>query len=401
MNGETPEEGREVYGMVAESGMVAILNKSEIDQQIVTAHKFPRSIARFHKEGLAMVTLNEQIAQECIYALPRDGKVIEGPSARFAEIVAHAWRNCRAGARVVDDSGEFVTSQGVFHDLENNVAITYEVQRRIVDKNGKRYKADMVGVTANAASSIALRNAVLKGVPKAFWNTLYQRARQTIMGDFKTLANRRAEAIKQFVAYGVTEQMLCEKLEVGGKEDIGLEHLVVLAGLLTALKDGDTTVEDAFVKNTAVEQPTKTAAPQNEASTAGHGAGAKAARAAASSAVPAGMRRVDPPQVPTLTDCKAFLNEAGKDALPTLKDWRQHLSIADQIELDKLIEPIEKAGKNDKPIQPGQIRIIMANKKRSTYTLDQLLKQFKVEKIEELKMGQVNEVNEWLASKPL
>lgn len=56
-----------------------------------------------------------------------------------------------------------MTAQGVFHDLERNVAITYEVRRRIVDKNGRRYKPDMIGVTANAACSIALRNAILRG----------------------------------------------------------------------------------------------------------------------------------------------------------------------------------------------------------------------------------------------
>lgn len=357
--------------LVAESGMIALLNKSEIDQQIVTAHRFPRSIKLFHDQGLAMVTLNEQIAQECVYALPRDGKVIEGPSARFAEIVAHAWRNCRAGARVVDDSGDFVTSQGVFHDLENNVAITYEVQRRIVDKHGKRYKPDMIGVTANAASSIALRNAVLKGVPKAFWLPLYQRARQTIMGDFKTLANRRAEAIKQFVAFGVTEVMLFEKLEVKGKEDIGLEHLVVLAGLLTALKDGDTTVDDAFGKPAVpVEQPeVKKKADVKKKSGA-----------------------------PTLEDCKAFLNENGKDALPTLKDWRKSLNKDEQAELDKLIEPIEKATQ-DKPIQDGQKRIVMANIKRSQYTLKDLEEKFG--KVGDLKQSRLAEVNEWLASNPL
>lgn len=259
------EEGRVIESMAVETGMVALLNKSEIDQQIATAHRYPRSIKRFHDEGLAMVTLTESIAQECIYALPRDNKVIEGPSARFAEIIAHAWRNCRAGARVVDDTGDFVTSQGVFHDLENNVAITYEVQRRIVDKHGRRYKADMIGVTANAACSIALRNAVLKGVPKAFWNVLYQRARQTIMGDFKTLNNRRAEALKQFVAFGVTEQMVFEKLGVQGGADIGLEHLVVLAGLLTALRDGDTSVEDMFAKPAAsVQMPQSKSAPKPE-----------------------------------------------------------------------------------------------------------------------------------------
>lgn len=240
------DEGREVQSMSVESGTVALLNKSEIDMQIATAHKYPRSIKRFRDEALQMVTLSERVAEGCIYALPRGNKTIEGPSARFAEVVASAWGNCRAGARVVSDQGDFITAQGVFHDLERNVAITYEVQRRITDSKGKRYNADMIGVTGNAASSIALRNAILKGVPKAFWDDMYQAARQTVMGDFKTLGNRRADALKAFLGYGISQERVFAKLEVAGIEDIGLEHLVVLRGLLTAIKEGDTTPEQAF-----------------------------------------------------------------------------------------------------------------------------------------------------------
>ncbi len=247
------EEGREVPGMSVESGTVALLNKSEIDMQVATAHKYPRSIKRFRDESLQMVTLSESVAESCIYALPRDGKVIEGPSARFAEVVASAWGNCRAGARVVSDQGDFITAQGVFHDLERNVAITYEVQRRITDKQGRRYKPDMVGVTGNAASSIALRNAILKGIPKAFWDDMYQAARQTVMGDFKTLGNRRADALKAFLGYGVSQEQIFAKLEVAGIEDIGLEHLVTLRGLLTAIKEGDTTPEQAFAPDAGPE----------------------------------------------------------------------------------------------------------------------------------------------------
>lgn len=240
------EDGREVAGMSVEGGTVALLNRSEIDMQVSTAHKFPRSIKRFRQEALAMVTLNESVAESCIYALPRSGKTIEGPSARFAEVVASAWGNCRAGARVVSDAGDFITAQGVFHDLERNVAITYEVQRRITNNKGQRFNADMIGVTGNAASSIALRNAILKGVPKAFWDDMYQAARATVMGDFQTLANRRAEALKAFISLGVSNAQVFAKLGVAGIEDIGLEHLVVLRGMITAIKDGDTTPEQAF-----------------------------------------------------------------------------------------------------------------------------------------------------------
>lgn len=246
MNATTMEEGREIQSMAADESMVAMISRAEIDQQIATAKRYPRSIKRFVDEAAAMVTLNESIAQQCIYALPRDGKVVEGASARFGEIVASAWGNCRAGARVVNDSGEFVTAQGVFHDLERNVAITYEVQRRITNKQGRRFSADMIGVTANAACSIALRNAILKGVPKAFWETLYQKARAVVAGDIKTLANKRAEAIKQFQIYGVTEAQILAKLGREGVADIAVDDLVVLFGLLTAIRDGDTTPEQAF-----------------------------------------------------------------------------------------------------------------------------------------------------------
>ena len=247
---------REIPTMAAEQGMVAMLNKSEIDQQIATAHRFPRSLKRFRDEAMQMVTLDTSIAEECIYALPRDGKTIEGPSARFAEIIASAWGNSRAGARVIDDRGEFVTAQGVFHDLERNVAITYEVQRRITGKSGKRFSADMIGVTANAACSIALRNAILKGVPKAFWASMYDAARKTIMGDIKTLANRRAAALQEFQRFGVSDKQIFDRLGIAGAEDISLDHLVTLRGLLTAIKEGDTTPEEAFASaKPAVEMP--------------------------------------------------------------------------------------------------------------------------------------------------
>lgn len=248
--------------LVAEDSMAAMISRSEIEQQISTARRFPRSLKRFRDEAIQMVTLSESIAEQCVYALPRDGKTIEGPSARFAEIVASAWGNNRAGARVIDDKGEFIVAQGVFHDLERNVAITYEVQRRIVDRQGRRFKADMIGVTANAACSIALRNAVLKGVPKAFWEDMYSEARKVIMGNVQTLANRRAKAFEAFQRYGITAEQICAKLEVAGIEDIGLEHLVLLRGLLTAMKEGDTTPEEAFgtgapakASNTPAELP--------------------------------------------------------------------------------------------------------------------------------------------------
>jgi hypothetical protein len=250
---ETFERDLPVVEMDAST--LAQLNASEINMQVTTAKRYPRSIKQFRDEALAMVSLNETIAEECFYALPRDNKVIEGPSARLAEVLASAWGNCYAAARIVDEGEQFVTAQGIFWDMQRNVKIGYEIRRRITDKHGRRYKADMISVTANAACSIALRNAIMKGIPKAFWNDVYAAARKTVMGDFKTLENRRADAMKAFQGFGVSEERIFETLNVTGREDITLEHLVILRGLLTAIREGETTVEQAFPPKSSAEQP--------------------------------------------------------------------------------------------------------------------------------------------------
>jgi hypothetical protein len=45
---------------------------------------------------------------------------------------------------------------------------------------------------------------------------------------------------------GVTPDMIFAVLSVAGVEDIGMDELVTLKGMATAIKEGDTTVEQAF-----------------------------------------------------------------------------------------------------------------------------------------------------------
>lgn len=257
---------------VAASGLLDHVGGGEVDMQIATAKRYPRSITSFKKTALAMATLDEETAEACFYALPRDGKTVEGPSARLAEICASAWGNMRIEARQVGEDDRFVTARGTAWDLEANVAIAYEVKRRITtsakkDKPAKKYTDDMVGVTSNAASSIALRNAVFKVIPAAFWKPIYFACRQAAVGDVQTLANRRASMLAHFQKMGVTEAQVLGVLGVPGVEDITLDHMATLKGLATALRDGETTVEEAFAPKDiapAIQQPqrkSETAAP--------------------------------------------------------------------------------------------------------------------------------------------
>lgn len=242
---------------VQDVGALQLLQSAEVDQQITTARRYPRSVKASLATALELATLTVETAEECMYALPRDGKTIEGPSARLAEIIANSWGNCQAGARVVEEGPRFVTAQGVFWDLERNVRIVYEVKRRITGKGDRRYSDDMISVTANAACSIALRNAVFKGVPKALWAPIYEQARATAIGNQETLSNRRARAFAVLQKMGAPEPAVLTKLGRKGIEDVTLEDLTTLQGIRNAIKEGEISVEEAFALTPGKAEPAK------------------------------------------------------------------------------------------------------------------------------------------------
>lgn len=233
---------------------------AEVDQQVTTAHAYPRSVEVAMKHIMSLATLDEQTAQECIYALPRAGKAIKGPSIRLAEVIQGQWGNNRVGTRIVhvDRIEKYVEAEGVFHDLETNSATTARVRRRISDSKGRLFNDDMIIVTGNAASAIAKRNAILAGVPKAVWRRAYAAVEQVLVGDVKTLVERRGEALKAFAAFGIKPEQIYAALDVEGLDDIGLDHMATLIGMHSALKSGEESVETMFpaVKSKA-DQPTE------------------------------------------------------------------------------------------------------------------------------------------------
>jgi hypothetical protein len=228
------------------------ITRSEIDIQIATAKRFPRSIAAFLQQAREMATLDEETAASMFYVLPRAGKKIEGPSVRLAEIVGSAWGNLRYGARVVEIGATHVTAQGACFDLEKNIAANIEVRRRITNKDGRRYNDDMIGTTCNAAASIALRQAIFKVIPFTYVKAIYEDARTISIGKALTMEQRRARAFEWFAKLGVSEAQVLTMLEQKGIEDVTTEDLIVLTGLRTAIKDGETTVAEAFAADGAM-----------------------------------------------------------------------------------------------------------------------------------------------------
>jgi hypothetical protein len=245
---EPPSNLPMLAGAAEHQSLAVQLAMAELNQDVVTARSYPRSLARVFKGINELVAMDEQTAKECVYAVPRDGKTIRGPSIRLAEIIASQWGNCHCASRVVhvDRIEKYVESEGIFHDLETGLKRTARTRKSIAKRDGGIYSQDMIMTAGNAAASIAMRESILKGVPKAVWRKAYEHAEMVIKGNIATLADRRADAMKTLQGLGVSAERVFGALGVDGIEDIGLDELADLFAMYQGVKNGDSDIDDVF-----------------------------------------------------------------------------------------------------------------------------------------------------------
>jgi hypothetical protein len=249
-----PAPAPEVENPLVPVSLAATLTKAEIDQQIATAHAWPRSPARARDMMISLATFDPQMAEECIYSVPRGGKQIRGPSIRFAEVVLSAWGNVRCAARVTheDRIERYVEAEALVHDLESNVGYVARARRRIELKRGRKsVDADMIQIAGAAAISVARRNAILGAIPKTVWRRALESVESVIKGDQKTLVERRDAAISYFNKMGVQTERVLRALEISHLDDVTLDHLVDLGGMRAALKTGESTLDQLFPEERA------------------------------------------------------------------------------------------------------------------------------------------------------
>ena len=221
--------------------------KAELDMQITTAKAYPREVAVAIDQSQTMIALSPEIAGGCFYTLTKGGSPITGPSVRLAEIIAANWGNLNVGGRVIEEGQEYVTVQGVAHDMQSNVRYTTDVRRSILTKNGARYGAAMIQTTIAAALAIAIRNETFKVIPRAVIDQLDQYARKESIGKKEKISERIEAALLHFRSeYDISPERICIKLGVATAKDIKAKQLEMLIGISTSLRDKSTTIEDEF-----------------------------------------------------------------------------------------------------------------------------------------------------------
>lgn len=245
-------EGTDVVNVTA----IGAINRSEVECQLDAAHKYPRfnrqrGIKQWSEEVLNLATITREVAESCIYTLPRKGKdgkpkPIVGQSIRMAEIIASTWGNMHVASRIVGTEDGAIIAQGGAWDLEKNLRVTAEVRRNITGRGGQRYSEDMVTVTGMAASSIARRNAIFSVVPKAYRDPIFARIKAVAAGTAADLEKRRGEVLDKLVKLGVKRANICPAIGVASEADIGLDELTIIIGMGTAIKEGGQTIDQTF-----------------------------------------------------------------------------------------------------------------------------------------------------------
>jgi len=226
-----------------------VISRAETDVQIATAKKFPLhgNVHDFVRRAKALVLLDRESAERCTYALPRGGKTIKGPSTYFAHSLCPCWGNIRVQSRIVGIDETGVVVQGVAMDLEANYAISAEVRKTIVGKDGRRFTNDMITMASMGASSIARRNAILNVIPRSYWEPIWKETKAYAASqDKRTLSEQRAAAVAYFEKRGVSQRRMLEALEKKGIEDLDQEDIDTLRGIRVSLEENETTIDEAF-----------------------------------------------------------------------------------------------------------------------------------------------------------
>jgi hypothetical protein len=242
------------------------LVRGELDVQITTAKRYPRSLELFQQRAIAMATLDEDTAESCMYRRPvgkkknrQTGRLepeyAEGMSIRMAEIVGACYGNLRVYASLIEQPDQFVRARGMAIDLETNFASSSEVIESTL-KNKTDRDGNIIGqepmsprmriVIAKAALSKARRDATFQVVPKALAKPIEQAARAVLLGTTETLDKRRQKVAAWISKLGIDERRVYAAIGIEGPADLTAERLEDLTGLRTAIKDNETTIDEAF-----------------------------------------------------------------------------------------------------------------------------------------------------------
>lgn len=241
-----------------------------LTQLLAFAMKKPRDPLAAIENAIAQLRAAPTFAKKAYYSIPFKNKnggtdMIEGPSIKAATALTGCWGNNVEGAFIGEETDSYIDVSGYFFDYETGKLTIrpIRVSKTYKAEGGKviPWRKDMLDKQLAAGVSKAVRNADLNGLPAGMVAEYFAEAKRIVAKGGKV---DDAAPTPEDIA-GVMEGILAafERLTVERKEvadyisrhpELENEEMVVthLQGVLTALEDHATTVDEVFAVG---EQP--------------------------------------------------------------------------------------------------------------------------------------------------
>jgi len=247
-------ETQEVNQITRSNSSVEVAQSQQaqgIQASMVVAKKFPRNEIESMRR-IKQSCKRKGLAENAIYAYPRGGSQVSGPSIRLAENIAQNWGNIDFGIIELSQVDGESQVMAYAHDMETNAKSTkiftvkHERKARgaIIKLDDSR---DVYELVANMGAR-RLRACILAVIPQDIVEDAVEECEKTLHGDNdEPLKDRISKMLTKFEAIGVTAEMVETRMQKSVDALLAID-IVNLGKIYKSINDSMSKVDDWFEK---------------------------------------------------------------------------------------------------------------------------------------------------------
>lgn len=221
----------------------------EVQAAMLVAKRCPRDEIEAERRIL-QACKRKGLAEQAMYAYPRGGQTVTGPSIRLAEVLAQNWGNMSCGVKELSQRNGESEMVAFAWDMETNFRIekTFTVKHERHTKPGVEKLTDPRDIYELGANQGArrLRNCILAVIPGDITDSAVTECEKTLAGNnTEPIADRVKKMLVKFEEVGVTKAAIEKRLT--HKVDAIIEtELVNLRKIYKSIIDGFAKKEKFF-----------------------------------------------------------------------------------------------------------------------------------------------------------
>lgn len=234
------------HGTIAIESSRAI---AEAQGKLVIAKRFPRDEVQAYNR-VSQACQRKGIAEKAFFSYDRGGKIVSGPTIRFAEELARCWGNIDYGIKELSQDEGKSEMQAYAWDLETNTqSVQNFTNHHIREVKGKAKiltsQRDIYEINANMGAR-RLRSRIIAILPTDLVDMAISECKKTLAGNNnEPLIDRVKKMIVKFGKIGVTQEQIERRLK-RKVDTMTVEDFTDYIGIYNAIKHGESKISEWF-----------------------------------------------------------------------------------------------------------------------------------------------------------